>query len=57
MSRISINHTSDLEMTMHEVMHGMDDLVSGLVWQISGDTFEIIEIKPPATSHDCCDAA
>lgn len=56
MQALRINHITPLELTMREVLDGMDDLASGFAWQSTPGVFEIIAIEAPAAEHDA-DAA
>lgn len=56
MQAFRINHITPLELTMREVLDGMDDLASGFAWQSTPGVFEIIAIEAPAAEHDA-DAA
>ncbi len=57
MQALRINHITPLELTMREVLDGMDDLASGFAWQSTPDVFEIIAIEAPAAQHDSHAAA
>ncbi|GAB4301441.1 MAG: hypothetical protein Kow0096_22240 [Thiohalomonadaceae bacterium] len=57
MQALRINTITPLELTMREVLAGLDDLASGFAWQSSPDVFEIIAIEAPETAHDTHAAA
>lgn len=46
MNTCTLNEVSLLELTMREVMEGLDDLLSGLVWKLPAGVMEDIEINP-----------
>lgn len=54
---LRINTITPLELTMREVLDGLDDLASGFAWQSSPDVFEIIAIEAPEAPHDAHAAA
>jgi len=52
---LRINTIPPLELTMREVLDGLDDFASGFAWQSTPGVFEIIAIEA-AAEHDA-DAA
>lgn len=52
MQAIRINTVTPLELTMREVLDGMDDLASGFAWQSTPGVFEIIAIEAPHEQQD-----
>ena len=52
MQALRINNITALELTMREVLDGMDDLATGFAWHSAPDVFEIIAIETPVASHD-----
>jgi len=51
MQTLRINNITPLELTMREVLDGLDDLASGFAWQSTPDVFEIIAIEAPEPAH------
>jgi hypothetical protein len=51
MQTLRINDITPLELTMREVLNGLDDLASGFAWQSTPDVFEIIAIEAPEPAH------
>lgn len=49
---LRINQVSPLEITMREVLDGLDDLASGFAWQSTPGVFEIIAIEAPREQQD-----
>lgn len=52
MQALRITPIAPLELTMREVLDGLDDLASGFAWQSTPGVFEIIAIEAPEGAHD-----
>lgn len=57
MQSLRISPITPLELTMREVLDGMDDFACGFAYQSTPGVFEILAIEPPEAPPSYYDAA